>query len=79
MFIQVGREMLAIPAEPQKPRDLHIERNDGIINFRQRDKYHYPYAYPADGEQRYNERNRQGETLGEKDAGAGEKGARQRA
>ena len=33
MFIQVGREMLAIPAEPQKPRDLHIERNDGIINF----------------------------------------------
>ena len=33
MFIQVGREMLALPTEPQKPRDLHIERNDGIINF----------------------------------------------
>ena len=33
MFIQVGREMLALPTEPQKPRDLHIENNSGIINF----------------------------------------------
>ena len=33
MFIQVGREMLAIPAKPQKPRDLHIENNSGIINL----------------------------------------------
>lgn len=33
MFIQVGRDILAVPAEPQKPRDLHIEKNDGIINF----------------------------------------------
>lgn len=33
MFIQVGREMLVLPTKPQKPRDLHIERNDGIINF----------------------------------------------
>ena len=32
-FVRIGREMLAIPAEPQKPQDLHIERNDGIINF----------------------------------------------
>ena len=32
-FVQVGRDILAIPAEPQKPRDLYIERNDGIINF----------------------------------------------
>ena len=33
MFIQVGREMLALPTEPQKPRDLHIENNSGIINL----------------------------------------------
>ena len=32
-FVRVGRDILAIPAEPQKLRDLHIERNDGIINF----------------------------------------------
>ena len=25
-FVQVGREILAIPTEPQKPRDLHIEK-----------------------------------------------------
>ena len=32
-FVRVGRDILAIPAEPQKLRDLHIERNNGIINF----------------------------------------------
>ena len=32
-FVRVGRDILAIPAKPQKPRDLHIENNSGIINL----------------------------------------------
>ena len=32
-FIQVGHDILASPVEPQKPANLHIEKNDGIISI----------------------------------------------
>lgn len=32
-FVQVGHDILAIPVEPQKPANLHIDKNDGIISI----------------------------------------------
>lgn len=32
-FIQIGRDIIAIPVESQMPHDLYIKNNDGIINF----------------------------------------------